>query len=391
MKSPIITVAPSARNKGFKSENLKMGSVAADDAHIQKRLSKAIGGIKSLSEEDAGILATMEGSYNRHLNNKPLLESDYLLGGHEYLELNSLTDKHTLRYFLYRYKYNMYPKLKKVGKYPPCIQIEPTSVCNFRCIMCYQCDSTFNKKADGHMGNMSLDLFKDIIDEVEGHVEAVTFSSRGEPLLNENLPAMLNYCQGKFLGLKLNTNASLLTEKNIHTLLSSDLQTLVFSIDSAEKEAYEAIRVNSNFDKLIENLELFSKIRSNHYHDSKLIVRISGVKINDDQDIDKMNSLWSRYADIIAFTNYTPWESSYDNQQNELTSPCSELWLRMFVWWDGKINPCDFDYKSNLSQSNFPDASISEAWNSEWFQALRQKHLAKKRGELEPCKRCIAT
>ncbi len=391
MKSPIITVAPTARNKGFKSENLKMGSVAADDALIQKRLSKAKSGIKSLSEEDAGILATMEGSYNRHLNNKPLLESDYLLAGHEYLELNSLTDKHTLRYFLYRYKYNMYPKLKKVGKYPPCLQIEPTSVCNFRCIMCYQCDPTFNKKADGHMGNMSLDLFKDIIDEVEGHVEAVTFSSRGEPLLNENLPAMLSYCEGKFLGLKLNTNASLLTEKNIHTLLSSDLQTLVFSIDSAEKESYEAIRVNSNFDKLIENLELFSKIRSNHYHDNKLIVRISGVKINDDQDIDKMNALWSRYADIIAFTNYTPWESSYDNQQNELTSPCSELWLRMFVWWDGKINPCDFDYKSNLSHSSFPDASISEAWNSEWFQALRQKHLAEERGDLEPCKRCIAT
>ena len=241
------------------------------------------------------------------------------------------------------------------------------------------------------MGNMSLELFKDIIDEVAGHIEAITFSSRGEPLLNENLPAMLNYCEDKFLGLKLNTNASLLTERNIHTLLSSHLQTLVFSIDAAEKESYETIRVNSNFEKLIENLELFSKIRTNHYNDSKLIVRISGVKINDDQDIDKMNLLWSRYADIIAFTNYTPWENSYDNQKNQLTTPCSELWLRMFVWWDGKINPCDFDYKSTLSNSTFKDTGISEAWNSKWFQALRQKHLAEERGHLEPCKRCIAT
>jgi hypothetical protein len=104
-----------------------------------------------------------------------------------------------------------------------------------------------------------------------------------------------------------------------------------------------------------------------------------------------MSNLWGRYADIIAFTNYTPWESSYDNQKNELTTPCSELWLRMFVWWDGKINPCDFDYKSILSNSNFADIGISETWNSNWFKALRQKHLTKERGDVEPCKRCIAT
>jgi wyosine [tRNA(Phe)-imidazoG37] synthetase (radical SAM superfamily) len=391
LKNPNITVTPNVHRKGFKSENLKMRSITANDLLVQKRLSTAKRGLKKLSREDNEILAIIEESYERHLNNKPLLKDGFLLSGHELLEFDNLNDEQTGRYFLYRYKYNMYPKLKKVGAFPPCLQIEPTSVCNFRCIMCYQCDSTFNKKSDGYMGNMSLELFKDIVDEVQGQIEALTFSSRGEPLLNENLPEMLNYCEDKFLGLKLNTNASLLTEKNIHTLLSSHLQTLVFSIDAAEKEAYETIRVNSNFEKLIDNLELFSKIRSNHYQDSKLIVRISGVKINNDQDIEKMNALWSRYADIIAFTNYTPWESSYDNQQNELATPCSELWLRMFVWWDGKINPCDFDYKSTLSNSSFTNVSISEAWNSEWFQALRQKHLAKERGHIEPCKRCIAT
>ena len=128
MKTPIITVAPTVRNKGFKSENLKMRSVLTDDALVQKMLSTAKSGMKSLSEEDARILATMEGSYKRHLSNKPLLESDYLLGGHEYLELSNLTDQQKGRYFLYRYKYNMYPKLKRVEKFPPCLQIEPTSV-----------------------------------------------------------------------------------------------------------------------------------------------------------------------------------------------------------------------------------------------------------------------
>ena len=82
------------------------------------------------------------------------------------------------------------------------------------------------------MGDMGFDVFKKVIDEIEGNVEAVTFASRGEPTLSKLLPDFLEYAKGKFLGLKVNTNASMLNEKMVHSLLSSDLQTIVFSVDS---------------------------------------------------------------------------------------------------------------------------------------------------------------
>ena len=272
----------------------------------------------------------------------------------------------------------------------PCVQVEPTSVCNFRCLMCYQADKTFSNKSNGFMGNMSMKIFKKIIDELEGNVEAITFASRGEPTLNKNFPDMLKYVNNKFLGLKLNTNASLLNEKLIHTLLSSSLQTIVFSIDEKDKESYEKIRINGNFDKVIKNLELFNKIRDKHYKREDKIVRISGVKINDTQDIKLMNKKWGNIADIIAFTNYIPWESSYDNALNQIESPCNELWSRLFVWQDGKVNPCDFDYKSLLSKWNIKNQSIKEIWNSEEYKFLRNAHLNRLRSKIEPCRRCIA-
>ena len=139
-----------------------------------------------------------------------------------------------------------------MGKYPPCVQIEPTSVCNYRCVMCYQADKTFSAKSKTY-GNMDIDIFKKIIDELEGNVEAITFASRGEPTLNKDFTKMLKYCENKFLGLKMNTNASLLNEKMIHEILSSDLQTIVFSIDAKDKES-EKIRINGKFDKIIKNL-----------------------------------------------------------------------------------------------------------------------------------------
>ena len=53
---------------------------------------------------------------------------------------------------------------------------------------------------------------------------------------------MLRYCEGKFLALKLNTNASMLNENLIHELLASDLQTIVFSIDAKDKDSYEKMK-----------------------------------------------------------------------------------------------------------------------------------------------------
>ena len=55
-------------------------------------------------------------------------------------ELMLVKDLDLPRYLFYRYRYEMYPKQKIVDDYPPCLQIEPASMCNYRCIFCYQTD-----------------------------------------------------------------------------------------------------------------------------------------------------------------------------------------------------------------------------------------------------------
>ena len=102
-----------------------------------------------------------------------------------------------------------------------------------------------------------------------------------------------------------------------------------------------------------------------------------------------MKKKWGDIADIVAFTNYTPWESSYENEINNIDKACSELWSRMFIWQDGKVNPCDYDYKSKLSQWNILDQTITNIWNSEEYNFLRYSHQNKLRTKIEPCKRCI--
>ena len=60
----------------------------------------------------------------------------------------------------------------------------------------------------------------------------------------------------------------------------------------------------------------------------------------------------------------------------------------MYVWFDGKCNPCDADYKSYLSYGNINENSIKKIWNSKKIKSLRLKHLNNQRKNIVPCDRC---
>jgi len=389
--SDLITIKPKIKQKGFNPENIGISAFTKEDTAVYNRILRMTNTpyFKDLTDEHKGLVNKIINGYKNKLDRQSLLKDEYVLSGHELVEFENIHDWELFRYLIYRYKYNLYPLLKINDEYPPCVQIEPVSVCNFKCVFCYQADRTFSKKDSGYMGYMELELFKKVIDQLEGNVEAITLASRGEPTLHKQIGEMLEYMNGKFLAIKINSNASLFTDKMIHTILSNDVQTMAFSIDAADKELYEKLRVNGKFERTLKNVKRFNEIREKEYPNSRLVTRISGVKVNEAQDVELMVDKWASYADMVAFTNYIPWESSYENELSGIETPCTELWRRMFVWWDGKVNPCDYDYKSILSKWNAYDKDISDIWNSDYYKFLRDIHLKGQRAEIEPCKRCI--
>ena len=212
-----------------------------------------------------------------------------------------------------------------------------------------------------------------------GNVEGVTLASRGEPTVNKLLPDMLEYLSGKFLATKINTNAYLMDEKMSHSILSTDLQTLVFSADAASEPLYSRLRVNGNLDRVVRNVELFYNIKEKYYPSSRLITRVSGVRYDSSQNMEEMESFWSDYVDQVAFVDYNPWENVYDANKTGVNSPCSDLWRRMFIWWDGKKAMCDVDYLTKLSKETIQNKTISDVWNGETYANLRKKHISRKR------------
>ena len=316
-------------------------------------------------------------------------EDEFSLTPHEIDYLLKSPKEKWVDFIIHRYRFKHFPTKKILTKFPVHVAIEPTSVCNLRCVMCFQCDETFGKNKK-FMGYMEWDLFKKIMDEVsQNNCQAVTFASRGEPTLHKQFPEMLEYCKQKnILDIKINTNATVLNDKIINAILSSNVTTVVYSVDASDKETYEKIRVKGKFEKVLANIIRFNEIRKSDFPNSITQTRISGVSVLEAQSPEEMQKFWSKYVDYVAIRKEIPRWDSYNNPPHNLEGICNLLYERLYVWFDGTTVPCDFDYKSYLNLGNVKNQKIKEIWLGEKYQKLREEHTSRRRSKIEPCRRC---
>ena len=274
--------------------------------------------------------------------------------------------------------------------HPPYVLIETVSTCNLRCGFCFQTDKTFTKKP--FMGTMSFDLFKKVVDEAdEIGTGAITLGSRGEPSLHKNIDEFVNYIGTKknIFEKKFITNATKLNLDLINALLKSKFNIVQISADHFIKKDYEELRLGSNFEEIVQNVDNLYNIRKKNYPESITEVRVSGVDAKKTLNIKEFEKFWIQRSDhVTAGYPHERWDTYNNRKHPEINTPCEDLWDRMYVWFDGKTNPCDADYKSYLSYGNLNENSIKEVWNSDKILDLRKKHLSGNRKDIVPCDRC---
>lgn len=346
---------------------------------------------KNLKNDDLNI-------FNKCI--KKIQENTFFLSDQEkFFLVNNLNNLEIItNYLIYRYKFKFLPKDQFLSEFPIHVCIEPTSICNLRCTMCFQMDQDFTgdrvKKNSNSkmMGKMNFELFKKIIDEcsTEG-TKAISIGSRGEPMINKDFGKMLKYVSKKksFFDIKINTNATALTEKNCYDILESDVNVLVYSADGSDRETYEKIRVGAKFNEVVKNIERFETIRKSKFPNKNIETRISGVYLEDGtQNIEHFKTFWSSRVDNVVYVKMQKRWDTYNNVPDQISKPCDFLWEKLYIWWDGKVNPCDEDYKSNLSPGSIMNSTIKEIWNSKELNNLRNAHINGNRANYLPCDRC---
>lgn len=301
--------------------------------------------------------------------------------------------KKVIKYIVFRYKFYLAGREKINFGYPPYLLIEPVSTCNLRCPFCFQTDKSFTKKP--FMGVIDFEFFKNIVDQAdEIGTGAVTLGSRGEPTMHKKFAQMLEYLNKKknIFEIKTNTNGTFLNEEICHSIFKNNLTQVVVSSDHYIKEDYERLRLGSNFEKIVKNVDMLFNIRNKHYPNSLTEIRISGVDNERNLDRKKFKEFWIKRSDhVTAGYPLERWNTYENNPSPDINDPCDILWDRFYVWFDGKVNPCDADYKSYLSYGSAKEYSLKELWNNKIVTNIRNAHLNNKRNEINPCDRCGLT
>jgi radical SAM protein with 4Fe4S-binding SPASM domain len=283
-------------------------------------------------------------------------------------------------------------KRKKVrlSYLPVRLWIEPTSVCNLRCIMCPNKDLEKSQK-----GFMEFELFKKIVDEARGFVFDVHLLHRGESLLHPDFFKMVRYAQEAGLVTRFHTNGTLLDEEKSYELIESGLDQFAFSFDGYDQESYERIRVPADFEETVGNIVRFLEIkkRLKARRPYTIIELIHFPELFDDKGRTKLKEFKRRFQglplDKLVVKELHNWAGDYGAADRGKTySPCTFLWHALIIFWDGSVLPCTQDFFGYYGLGNVKETSIADIWNSEKMMVLRGKVIRGKVEDLETCSQC---
>ena len=175
------------------------------------------------------------------------------------------------------------------------LQVESAFACNLRCVMCPWPE--YARRAE-HRGLMPPQVWKALRPYLR-RVRSVDFTGGGEPLLQPQLAQWVAEAHGCGCETGLLSNGLLLSEKRSRQLLQAGIDWVCISMDGADRQMYEKLRVGSDFDRVCRHIAALSAMRSGGV--PKLMINFVMMKTNIHQVEEMVLLASSLGADQVNF------------------------------------------------------------------------------------------
>lgn len=283
-------------------------------------------------------------------------------------------------------------------KFPFLIDIELTNHCNLKCIFCGQ------QTMERTKGFMDEKIFKKVIDECAIHSTPVRLIRWGEPFIHPKIIEFCKYVKEKNLLLHITTNGLMVKEKQMLEIINLEVDSIIFSFQGATKEEYHLMRNNQLYDKLKKNIFKFVELRGNRLkpfiHISTTVTDESQEQIKefkkywegivDSVDVGKTNLLYLSANQIKSFGLANKLESLKEKETiKKAYRPCTEVYRKLSVNWDGKVSACCGDFDDFLIVGDINKSSLENIWNNSEELKIFRKLLDKNKHKcLTLCSKC---
>ena len=138
--------------------------------------------------------------------------------------------------------------------------VENTNRCNLRCPHCQIHSPEYNYTYATRHVDMEMALFEKLARETFPWVKRVCLTVSGEALMSRNFDAVCDVLEAYGVGLEINSNGTLLIERNLRKMLGL-LQWVTVSFDGFRKETFEKWRAGADYDRVIDNVKTLNRLR----------------------------------------------------------------------------------------------------------------------------------
>lgn len=248
-------------------------------------------------------------------------------------------------------------KVQFVGNIPlfSWIDINPTELCNRRCVFCPRADVELYPNQNLHI---SLDLCSKIADELRAlkYSGGVAFSGYGEPTLHPEFVEMVKIF-GKNIRTELITSGDFLTPQITADLYKAGISQILVSL-------YDGPHQIEHFKEIFTE----AKVPDSHY-----FLR------------DRWYSMDSDYG--VKLTNRAGTVTEGNQADVEENRPCFYTHYSMSIDWNGDVLLCVQDWNKKVKMGNLNNQTLIDVWNSPNFNKYR-RILGNGKRALTPCKTC---
>jgi radical SAM protein with 4Fe4S-binding SPASM domain len=294
---------------------------------------------------------------------------------------------------------------------PFTLVVEPSSLCNFKCKMCFQStgDSAYflhNKR------NMEFMLFEEIIRSITAWggepLKVLKLSLYGEPLINKDFCRMLALAKQSHIAerIETTTNASLLTPEICEGMVLGGLDYMRVSIYSPLAAKHKEITGSQITPQEIHvNLVMLQETKArlssktpfvavkmlDAYSDENDVFRKMYSDVADEIYLDKPhNWVGSREKNFISeLYEGTADKANADNKENfNDVKACSVSFYTLSVRNNGDVAPCCVDYAGGTNIGNITKTPLKDLWQGEALRKFWSMQLLGKNYMNPSCGNC---
>ena len=295
------------------------------------------------------------------------------------------------------------------------VRMDIINRCNLRCKMCYfSLEEVRNKPRI----EMPIPLFEKIAKDLFPVASQLVISAGAEPLCAKNFPKMLEIASTYDIPhTAFFTNAMLLNQENISTIVRSGVNVITVSFDGANPQTFEGIRRGAKFDNVVENIRLLQETKKQlgratpAIHFGVVLMQSNIRELSDVLRLAKELGVERVTAShLIPYTELGSKEESL-NHSRELANQCldearntaqelempfdappnfpepserqqpTSLPQRLECYWpfreilirpDGSVQPCCYWYE-DTSMGEFNESRFTEIWFGPKYRRLREE------------------